>query len=404
MKHAKVILLFLVFFLIFYLEPIYIIGIKFAVIWKFFLFLFFIIKYRNIFKLSNKIIKYSYLYTFKNLFNLSAILYPLQSIYNTILSFSFPFFYNIFIKNFNENRLLPIIKKLSIFVIISSIPFHLNLLEPLGRGLEISTFDTTLQNIEYSFIGIFQNAHAAAIITSYALMNIIFFYKKEKKIFYLFLSLLGIINIYMTYVRTGYLMVVLSILFYLIYDLKYIEKIKSLILIGVAFTTFVYFANTDIVINRIFNISKYDPSNVGINYDSESLSSGRTLFWAVNLLEWWNADIITKLFGMGEEVARENMEIRIGLKIFSHNGFIDSFIENGIIGIFLFLGMFFYMIKLVIKNKGSTFFSLAATSTLMFILMTFFQGGHYFLMDLFLGMNLALLQNKNFSNRLLIKL
>mgnify|MGYP000959256070 CR=1 FL=1 len=390
MKFRKDILFFLVFFLIFYLEPTYILGIKFAVLWKFFLFLYIIIKYKNNFKPKDKISKYGYLYTFKNLFNLSSIRYPIQNVYHTIVIFNFPFLYNWLRNNFAEKKLLQLIKKLSIFVIVSSVPFHMHIIEPLGTGMTISTFRRYAGGIDAGFVGIFQNAHAAAIITSFAVINLIFFYKIEKKNIYMLISSLGVINIYLTFVRTGYVMLVVGLLFFIYIGTNYIQKIKAFVLVIVAIFTFIYFANTDLLINRLFNISKYNPSSQTINYDPEAISSGRTLFWAINIAEWWNADYAVKVLGLGEEVARENMERTIGLRIFSHNGFVDSFIENGIIGLLLFLGMFFYILKLVIKNKSSTYFSLVSTSALMFFFMNIFQGGFYFLMDLLLALNFAL--------------
>lgn len=402
MKFVKDIFLFLVFFLIFYLEPIILLGIKFAVIWKFFLFIYIIVKFKNSLKPTDTIGKYGFVYTVKNLFNLSAIRYPLQNAYHTIVIFNFPFLYNWLRNNFTERKLLKMIKRISIYVIISALPFYLRLIEPLGSGVETSTFNKDIKYLSYSFSGLFQSAHAASIISSFAVLNLVFFYNREKKIVYLFIALLGIVNIYMTYVRTGYVMLILGLLFFVYIGTNYKEKIKALVLIIVASFTLIYFANTDLLINRLFNISKYSSSNEVISYDPEALSSGRTLFWAINLVEWWNSDYLVKVLGLGEDVARDNMEKTIGLRVFSHNGFVDSFIENGIIGLFLFLGMFYYILKLLINNKDSTFFSLAATTALMFILMTFFQGGYYFLMDLFLGMNFALVQkNKNISNNFL---
>lgn len=396
MKFAKEFTLFLVFFLIFYFEPLYIIGIKFAVFWKFFLFLYLIFRYRKLLKPADNISKYGFLYTIKNLFNLSTIRFPLKNIYHTIVIFNFPFFYNLFRHHFKQKQLLHIIKRFSIFTIISSIPFHLHILEPLGIAYDINLFNKGLNDGNYGFVGIFQNAHGAAIITSFAVINLIFFYKQEKKNIYLFITALGIFNIYMTYVRTGYVLLAFGLLIILLLDTSFYQKFKAIFLIAITSLIFIYTANTEVLLDRLFNITKYNPSNTAINYDVESISSGRTLFWLVNLGKWWESDYFIKMFGFGEEVARDNMENTIGSRIFSHNGFIDSFIENGVIGVILFLSMFFYIYKLVINNKGSTFFSLAVSSAIMFFLMNIFQGGYFFLMDVLLALNLSLLlKDKN---------
>lgn len=398
MKNLKEILLFLIFFIIFYLEPLEIFKIKFAIIWKFFLFVFLIFKYKKIFKVADKISQYGFLYTVKNIFNLSLLKYPVQNLYHTIVIFNFPFFYNVFRNNLNPKKIIILIKRLSIFTIISSIPFYLHFLEPLGRAYQISNYDTSYNASETGYVGIFQTPHAASIITSFAVINLIYFYRQERKLSFLITALLGIFNVYLTYVRTGYVIVTIGLMIITLLGTKFYEKFRVFLLGIIAIIILLNFIDTELLMNRLFNINKYNIDNRTINYNVEALSSGRTLFWIVNITKWWESNILLKTFGFGEEVAKDNMEQTIGMRLFSHNGFVDSFIENGIIGLLLFLGIFYYIFKLVIYNKGSTFFKLGIATFIMFILMNIFQGGYYFLMEIFIALNLSLLDNNLISN------
>jgi O-antigen ligase len=357
-----------------------------------------ILKYQKIIKPADKISQYGFLYSFKNIFNLSLFRYPIENFYHTLVIFNFPFFYNLFRNNFNTKTLIIYIKRLSIFSIISAIPFHLHLLEPLGSAYRISNFDTSYGASETGYVGIFQNAHGASIITTFAVINLIFFYKREKILSYLVVGSLGILNVYMTYVRTGYVLLIIGLTLITLFGTKFYEKFRVILIGTIALVILLYFADTELLINRLFNINKYNVENRTINYNVEALSSGRTLFWVVNITNWWESDILLKMFGFGEEVAKDNMEKTIGMRLFSHNGFIDSFIENGLIGLFLFIGLFYYILKLVINNKGSTFFYLGIASFIMFILMNLFQGGYYFLMEIFIVLNLSLLNNHVISN------
>lgn len=183
MKFIKEVLLFLIFFSIFYSEPLEIFGIKFAVIWKLFLFAYLIIYFKKIFKVADKISKYGFLYSLKNFFNFSVLVYPIQNLYHTLVIFNFPFIYNIVRNNLRETTILNSIKRLSLFIILSAIPFHFHFIEPLGKGYDLDLFNTDATG----YVGIFQNAHAASIITSIAVINLFFFYMKDKKVYFLLL-------------------------------------------------------------------------------------------------------------------------------------------------------------------------------------------------------------------------
>ena len=141
-------------------------------------------------------------------------------------------------------------------------------------------------------------------------------------------------------------------------------------------------------------------------YNSEDqwkrIGSGRLLIWYGAYSNWSEADFYGKLIGLGMNNAINLMYEKIGNRVFAHNQFFQSLQESGLIGFILFITFLYTMYKFIKKRMSSRFYGTAVTLYFGFIVLNIFQGGHYFIVDLYLAMYLSLLyldvNNMNMEN------
>lgn len=385
---------FFIFFILFYIETITIGGVKIAIWWKLVL-IGIIILYILSSKSTGlkKFILWGYLYSFKNFINLSSIssfTYFTSASTEVIKSTFIPLFAYFFIslqekKNLN---LYKILLTISIYIIISTIPFLLGIIKPLAKGYNLSLFGLNA----YGFVGIFQVAHAAAVTIAFAVIVLIYEFEKitvrKFKIIYLCLILIGLWVEIHTYARTGFAVMFIagSYLLFVNKNIKYYFKISiPLILLGlVAYT---YYQSSEVLQMRLEGTNEYlEKSNT-----KADLGSGRFNFQYHALENWSSSDFSVIFMGLGVEIAKDMMKEDVGLRIYSHNGFVDVLQFNGLIGIFLY-GMFlFYLIVFILSNKSSPYYRLNVALLLAYMTSMFFQGEHFFLADVIFALGLALL-------------
>jgi hypothetical protein len=389
------------FFWLFYFEPANVGGITFSQLWKIPLILFVII-YLILFKKIkiHPISYWGYIYSFKNAVSVSLIEYPIETIILSIKFATIPLFLQIFNNYFvsKVEKIKIILVSLSFYVILASVPFMVNILQPLGTALK---FDRLGISDEFGFVGFFQSSHACAIITSLAIINLLFFLKDAKdlsmKLLYVSTITLGIVVVYLTYVRTGYFMLVTGIL------ILYLDKVnlktffKSLLLgVSIYLVVFYLFENSYIFRARIEDKSIY--SNNSNDWFSQ-VGSGRLVFSSININEWIGSNLIAFTIGIGEEVAMDNMYKKIGFRIFSHNGFVDIAITNGLLGIIIYSIFFRKWFITFKRNPNNQFYRLLFAYWMVYIAFMLVQGGVYFLSDIFIALTLSLFilnnQNKN---------
>ncbi|MFH0736406.1 MAG: O-antigen ligase family protein, partial [bacterium] len=393
MKLLKIFFYYIIFFFIFYFETIEIAGIKLALIWKGALIIHIIVTISSQKrKYSNMFIRIGYLWGIKNIFTLSIMQYFMETISLTLKSINLTLCYKYIKSKYNNPEIIAkLIISISIFIIVSSLPFHLGIIKPLVSAYNINNY--TSGPIDTSaYVGIFQNPHSTAIITSLAVISLLFFVNKKRIL--LPIILLGLINTYLTYVRTGYLLLIVGLVITLYFKVK--RKVILFAIFPVIFySLFLITGENDLFVNRLFNITKYSDTH---NVTVESLGSGRTYFWITNLYLWVNSDIFTQTIGYGEEIAKDNMQKAIGLRLVSHNGYIDSLIQNGLLGSIIFLLFLFYMLNIVMKNKKSEFFPLALIAFFCYTIMHVVQGGYFFLFDVLIALNIGLVSDENIQN------
>ena len=397
----KYLFLFILFFLLLYFESVYIAGIKFSIIWKIPVMLFFIIYIYLYYQKINKIyldkgIFYGYLLSIKQLLNVGIFIYPLSSF---ILAFQFillPLLWHFLLilnKRKYYKKIISFLYIVSLYILLSTIPFLLDLLDPVTKGV-----DLTLQGSETAgFTGLFQRPHSASIALASALLVIFYFqlYEKPKNtILYLMVWGIVIVGMYAllnTFVRTGWAMLIVGILVVLMSGAnlqRIILKVTPFIVIAAIGLSYLVSTN-EVIQNRLFDTRVKNEKNLTLE---ERIGSGRIVIGKAALTGWLSSGMQAFVIGDGQELSLEKMKKKLGHKLFSHNGFIDVLVTNGIVGITILILMLIYIYRYIQKYKKSNFWKLSKGFFAMFLVYFALQGGINYMFIILFAIILSILQ------------
>jgi len=373
MKFIKYLLL----FLLIYLDPFLIGGFKWAQIWKIIIlvilfFYFSINKYKY-----NKFVSIYFLLAISSLFNASIFDSFIVEfgifIKNLILPFILVYWINskAYLNNF--------IKDFSVFIILSGIPFIFKLIPQLGEQYDLEIFGSSL-NI-FTYTGLFQNPHAASIITAYATIVCFSYFKKSRKkiekYFMLIVVIIGLILSVNTFVRTGLAMTIVGLLSNVLYGKSLTKILKFLpLFILISLMIIAYVQSNELLINRLVGVNKYQTT-----LDINTVSSGRLGIWKSSLISYTqNYDSLEIIFGLGESELKARNKENIGRPYVVHNGFLDMLITNGVLGLILyilFVKKWYYYLKNKAKSINANNIHLRISISIFFMYLTFMmvQGG-----------------------------
>jgi len=235
------------------------------------------------------------------------------------------------------------LKLLTIFVVISAVPFLFGLLEPIGTAYDLSNIaDSEIEG----FVGIYQKAHSAGLMFMFSSLCAFSFAARSRRWSQVLWAIIFIVSVYllfMTFVRSAIVGFVLGIL-YLSYALALWRRgwrAFAVLLLGV-----VIIASTlsDIsgIERRFLGISKQtEISTVDINVTS----SGRIHMWSTALQIYAESNPKNWILGVGRDRVPDLMNERTGRRVFAHNGFINELLGGGIVAFITILGFLIYMWK-----------------------------------------------------------
>jgi O-antigen ligase len=367
-------------------------GMSFSQLWKMPLIIILLSLYIKRIKIKKPAFQnYSVWYAFKMLFNTNLAYRPFSNITEFARFLPLPLMFEYF-KRKNSNSIYIWLIFLSQFVILSSIPFHFGLLESVGKQL-------SLQGFGYADIightGIFQGAHAASITYTLAVIilinNLFHVQGSDKNRFYnhkfynLILIGIGIYSIYAVFVRTGYLMFIVAVLVFIFLRFKFTFKRISIILVTIIIITggiFRLVQSNDAFRARLFDQRIHDNNTIG---------SGRLIFWQNAYERWLNGNTFEIIFGIGMDNFKDYQYQKIGMRIFSHNQFFDSLVQNGLIGIILYLLMLISLFNFIRKRKHYKGYRLAMSLFAAYLMFALVQGSSLFFPDLMFALSLAYL-------------
>lgn len=333
--------------------------------------------------------KMAYYYGLKNIFNQGIFTNPVTNIIETFRFTNFPLLYDTFNIYFKDpEKLQKFIVRISQYFILSGIPFLLGILKSVKEGRE---FGESL-----SFVGIFQNAASASIVTSLALLVLTYHLKTDRlsiviRIYNILLIFLGLYCLYLAFVRTGYLIFVIG--FIILYMPSKIN-IRQLFLFSILTlslgATFYYLIET----NESFRQRILDQNKEGKQMD---VGSGRLIFAKTSLKYWSEGNLHQLILGRGLDNVKDNLEKSTGMRIYSHNGFVDAIAINGIIGISLLLLFIYFTYKNIRQNKKTKTYKLSLAIFFCYVSFLLTQGGAGFAIDLYIVSILNLINKERLA-------
>lgn len=391
-KYAKLSFLFLIFFVVFYFESLDVLGVKLAVAWKSIL-IFFILLYSFI-KISKSGFRipsltfWGLIFSIQSIFNASLLTNPLNNFAESIKSTFIPAFYLAFVSRPGSDFAYKLMIVLATFSVISTIPFLLNIIDPISTGYDLTLFGFESQG----FVGIFQNAHAASIVLGTAMLVLIYNLHNDNnstptKILIVLLLVFASASLYLTYARTGYFLFILGLLTYYLTNKKIRYKYIKLFLISlsIALLSLYLYQVSEIFRMRLFGENIYTELS-----GSSRADSGRMEFIITSIKYFMAQDLPTIIVGMGPEMSKELMDQEIGMRITAHNGFVNILQFNGLLGVFLYSVFLISMAVKVYSFRKSDYFPIVSALFVSYLAQMAVQGERVFLADVIFAASLAI--------------
>ena len=293
----KLIIIYTLTFLLLYIEPKNIGPISISILWKIILmsYILFIITYKitKVKKIDTFIFFY-FLLAIKGFFSISSLEYISATIEIFIKNLFFVGLYIYFIYFISQKNLILLGKYFAILVIISFIPFILDILQPLSKGYGLYRFG---EEDEFGLIGVFQKVHAASITLGFS-MTIVFYHlleetSKKVKLIYSLLLILGLYTLVFTYVRTGIVIFLVGFIYlYIKSNIRY--KYSKLLLITIIISIFAAYLYTN---NKVIQMRTADKT---IYNNDGAIGSGRFKY-AYHAIDNWYSEGFSSIFiGLGQ--------------------------------------------------------------------------------------------------------
>lgn len=286
-------------------------------------------------------------------------------------------------KFFSKDSIFKLGLLFSQYIVLANIPFLLGILSPAKEAFEYDG--------EIAYTGIFTGQHPTAIVASMASLFFLYaiFDSKNKwsyRVYNIVLCLINYYVIYTAFTRTGWAMAVIGIVILFFFKKM---SIKSFVLTGVLACGLYYGYDKLISTNERFYNRVNDIINDG-SYEADT-GSGRLVYIATSLNYFQNFDSSTKIIGSGVEPLMDNMMYTIGTRIYSHNGWIDALVGDGIIGLACMTIMVLCMLIYTFRHRKNKYSEITMACIIMYISYQSTQGGVFFYQDVLLAISLALI-------------
>lgn len=187
---------------------------------------------------------------------------------------------------------------------------------------------------EKYFCGLTNTAHtmASSVCLNMAFM-LLYLMKKRFRLSYLAILCVELVAIFSTGARIFLIPGVIIIFYYISNKIKK-QEVKSL-LYGVSILLLVTFFLGTGMYNK-FVYAATDPFGNATSF-LESFTSGRSVFWLVDLEDYTQSNLIQQLFGHGfDYIYRLNLA-KVAMEIWAHNDFINLLVSVGLSGLLLYI-------------------------------------------------------------------
>ncbi|MDA7625456.1 O-antigen ligase family protein [bacterium] len=361
-------------------------DLKFGILWKLvfcgFMLSKFILEHES--HRPKKHIVYGFLLNFKQFFTLSSLTSISPTLKKISTGVSFPLLLLYFSCFYSKKKSLLLMKTIAVYVIVSSIPFLLGVVEPIARGYDLSTYGLD----SYGFIGVFQRAHTASMVLAPSIIIVLYTLKHADsnlhKILYFSLILIGFYALIQTFVRTGLVMVLFGAFILYFQKIKSMRMLKRILFAGILLSTmFIYYQSNEVAQMRVQGRNIYNQDRV-IEFDN--IGSGRLRIASYALNNWVEEGFSSICFGLGEELALEKMERTKGTRVFAHNGVVEILQTNGIFGFSLLCLFLFSMHQYVKRNKNSKYYILYQSLFFSYLIGFILQGTDNFVLYFYIAL------------------
>lgn len=337
---------------LFHFETLSIGPLKLSHLWKGLVLVFLIFSFFRRKQKSFFIYKPLFLLAFLKLFNLEFFSDTQNAFISFAIALLIPLLGVYFLK-FPPEKLRRILLFFSVFFILSFIPYELGLLVSIGDSYDLTKYGVQTTGL----VGPFQGSHPASIALASSFIILLYFWfdKSYNRIVLSILILLGFYFLINTYVRTGMAMAILGVLPMVVYFAKKEKSTRTQLLIAIVSFSFIlsfWVLNNNVLVNRILGQDKYSQEDT-----IEKIGSGRGLIYLTNIKIFEEANVFEKLFGIGPTKLMNRTERKIGSRLLSHNGFLQTLLANGIIGLIVLLLYFkkLYHLKRKLLDKHKVF-------------------------------------------------
>lgn len=222
-----------------------------------------------------------------------------------------------------------------------------------------------------SFVGSFAVPHLASISLAFIFIYLLYSSVKYKPLLITFIVFLAL----WTWVRTGLLVIAVSIIFRYRKRLLRLKTVLS-VLVFIACTYGFYLSfPTDVqlsIYNRLFDI----------NYSGEQIAgSGRLIFFQNSLEVWGKEDLYALFFGGGSQPLASKNLADTGYSVYGHNEFLTMLSQNGLFGfttiVMLTIVLFVHAMR---QNNEFLLAVLCGWTALNFV-----QGGIWFIPEILIA-------------------
>lgn len=203
---------------------------------------------------------------------------------------------------------------------------------------------------ESYFVGYSTLTHSAASSLCLVGALILLVYCNKKFSVYVMTSLLILAyGIFETGART-YIVPAAILIFLYIKKSRGNKNLKFLIYTFVGVIAIVILSKSSIMSKFIFTNSVDTYNNIsGIAQQT----SGRSVFWAIDLKGYLEGDLFGKLFGYGHDYVYFLNKTQYNLEVWAHNDFIQSLVGGGLLTLFIYLYSMLKCIKITLINSTS---------------------------------------------------
>jgi hypothetical protein len=297
-------------------------------------------------------------------------------------------------KKINKIQLERFIYRLSVFLIISNIPFILGITQKTN-AIELDRFGI---EGERALSGLFYNVSVNYKILVFSTLFIFNKFLKKKSVFDFLTILLGFVFTLFTYTRLGIFSLLIGLFIVCYFHFQWSIK-RLFVFLTLSFVLgFVIISSNELIKLRMVGGTTYRPNE---DFDLNTFSSFRLLVNGAAIQQYADDSSSSIILGQGEERTVKRMSDLYGLNFIPHSKYLQYLNYTGLIGLLLILFEQKILYNFITRNKKNKYYPLMMSLFLIELIWHIPSHGSPFWSQLILGGVLYLnTKNENIINTL----